>query len=85
MTQPKEFVTMRDFGRDVQMTSHQIGKLLKATGYRNPDGTPTSSARNEGVVEPYSLDSGGHAYRWRKTFLQQLVERKATSEQKERP
>jgi len=74
MTQPNEFVTMRDYGRDVHMTSHQVGKLLKAKGYRNTDGTPTSSARKEQVVEPYCLDSGGYAYRWKKSFLQQLVE-----------
>jgi hypothetical protein len=85
MTQPNEFVTMRDYGRDVHMTSHQIGQLLKEKGYRNPDGTPSGTARKEGVVEPYSLDSGGYAYRWQVSFLERHVGQRTASERKEQP
>jgi hypothetical protein len=60
-----EFVTMRDIGAAVGLTSHQIGKLLKKLGLRTPNGKPTRSAFDQGLcAQRWARDGRGYCWAW---------------------
>lgn len=75
MNQPDDrYATMRQIGRSLDMTSHEIGRVLRDSGWRNRDGSPTMSARNHGWAIAYALDCGGYAWKWKEQFVQLVVD-----------
>jgi hypothetical protein len=58
----KIFWTMKDIGRLVGLTSHQIGKVLKRLGLRTSEGRPTQMAYSNLLVAQ-KFDGYGH-YLW---------------------
>lgn len=60
-----DFVTMRDIGAAVGLTSHQIGKLLKKLGLRTPDGRPTRMAFDQKLcAQRWARDGRGYCWAW---------------------
>jgi hypothetical protein len=55
-------ITMKDIGRLVGMTSHEVGKFLKRQGLRTPDGKPSQEAFSQNLVAQ-KFDGYGH-YLW---------------------
>jgi hypothetical protein len=53
---------MRDIGRLVGLTSHQIGKVLKRLGLRTSEGKPSQMAYSNNLVAQ-KFDGYGH-YLW---------------------
>lgn len=74
MDSTERFDTMREIGRSLDMTSHQVGRILKTTGWRYEDGSPTMAARQKGLAITYSLEGGGYAWKWQESFVRQLAE-----------
>jgi hypothetical protein len=58
-----EYMTMRDIGGRLGMTSHQIGRTLKAMGLRTPEGRPSRMAFEAGLCEQRWAPDGEH-YVW---------------------
>lgn len=61
---PNEFSTMREIGEAFfGVSSHVIGKRLKALGFRTANGKPSSQAFACGMVQRRFADNGEH-YCW---------------------
>jgi hypothetical protein len=45
-----EYRNMRDIGKMYGKSSHQVGRELRDSGYRTPDGKPTKRALAEGMA-----------------------------------
>lgn len=58
----KVFWTMKDIGRLIGLTSHQIGKVLKRLGLRTSEGRPSQMAYSNKLVAQ-KFDGFGH-YLW---------------------
>lgn len=70
-----EYSTMREIsGSTENHTSHSIGRVLKNKGYRCSDGNPTAEAIERDLAQPYRLECGRIAYRWKRTFVMSLLE-----------
>jgi hypothetical protein len=58
-----DFKTMKELGQCFGMTSHEIGRKLKALGLRTQDGRPTHEAFRGGYCEQRWTQDGRH-YCW---------------------
>lgn len=75
MCEPNDrYATMRQIGKPIDMTSHDIGRVLRQMGWRNPDGSPSMTARDRGWAIAYVLDCGGYAWKWSERFVRVVVE-----------
>lgn len=69
-----EYNTMREIsGSTENPTSHSIGRVLANKGYRCSDGSPTASSIEKGLAQPYRLECGRIAYKWRRSFVLSLL------------
>ena len=57
-----KFSCMRDIGKAIGWTSHEVGKLLKRLGLRTSEGKPSREAFEKGLVAQ-KFDNYGH-YLW---------------------
>lgn len=57
------YVTMKELGKLVGLSSHQIGRKLKELGLRTPEGRPSQLAFQEDWVAPRWAPDGAH-YLW---------------------
>jgi hypothetical protein len=74
MSEPDDaYRTMRAIGDPYGVTSHALGQMLKAEGYRSRDGSPTYEAQEKGLVEQYSLGYGRYAWKWHTPFVTNLL------------
>ena len=59
------FMTMREIGWQLGLSSHQIGKQLKKLGLRTPAGKPSHRAFDLKLVKPrLSLDGERYCWAW---------------------
>lgn len=83
MSEPDDanaFKTMRTLGHACDLTSHQVGKVLRDAGFRDTNGKPTLLAYARGIVRPYKLQiSGKQAYLWLESAVLPLAKQRAAS------
>ena len=60
-----DFVTMRDLGKELGLTSHQIGRKLKDLGLRTDEGRPSQLAFDAGfVAQKWAADGQHYLWSW---------------------
>jgi hypothetical protein len=69
------YETMRAIGRPYGLTSHDVGNLLAAAGYRTKGGKPTALAHERNMVRSYQLRYGGHDYQWHTASVHVIIRR----------
>ena len=82
------YETMREIGKPLGLTSHDVGKVLKTAGWRTTDGSPSFAVRDSGWATTYSLEGGGYAWKWKTSVVRDLLlrwqkENLASSEKKQ--
>ena len=60
----KVYWTMRDIGRLVDLSSHQLGKLLKRLGLRTYEGKPSQTAYSNDLVAQKHDGYGHYLWAW---------------------
>ena len=59
------FLTMRDIGGEVGLTSHQVGRKLKDLGLRTEEGRPSQSAFSGGFcAQKWTQDHANYIWAW---------------------
>ena len=57
-----EYLSMREIGADIGMTSHAVGRKLKELGLRTGDGKPSPEAFRKKIVEQRPSTQPGTYY-----------------------
>jgi len=57
------FLSMKEIGKEIGWTSHQVGRLLKKLGLRTPEGKPSREAFAAGMCAQRWTPDGEH-YLW---------------------
>lgn len=60
----KRFGTLTDLGKPYGLTAIEAGQKLKDTGWRLPNGTPTTEAIEDQLCTPVNLKTGQQFYVW---------------------
>ncbi len=58
-----DYMTMKELGQRLGLSSHQVGKKLKEVGLRTPEGRPSGAAFRRKLVEQRWSSDGEH-YLW---------------------
>jgi len=69
------YETIRAIGRAHGLTSHDVGNILAAAGFRTKGGKPTLLAHSRNMVRPYQLRYGGHDYLWPTESINVIITR----------
>jgi hypothetical protein len=60
-----DYVTMKDLGQELGLSSHQIGRKLKDLGLRTDDGRPSNLAFDCGfVAQKWTQDHTHYLWAW---------------------
>lgn len=70
-----KYMTMKEIGRDFGLTSHDVGKLLKAHKLRTEDGKPSARAFEVGLVDQKFDGFGHYIWVWHNDKMRMLLER----------
>lgn len=71
-----EFLTMKEIGKALGVSSHVVGRKLKELGLRTPGGKPSQAAFRGGYVEQHwSADHANYCWAWEKTKTLAALER----------
>jgi hypothetical protein len=69
-----EFKTMKEIGVPLGLTSHQVGKRLKALGLRTRDGRPSQQAfQRKLVAQKFAPDGQNYLWAWRADVISRLL------------
>jgi len=69
-----EYKTMKEIGQGLAMTSHEVGKRLKALGLRTRDGGPSQEAfRHKLVAQKWTDDHNHYIWAWRGDAIGKLL------------
>lgn len=83
-----EYWTMKQIGEVFGVSSHVIGRKLKALGYRTLDGKPSAAAFGAGLVkQKFTDDYANYLWAWNRERTVRLLEaagmeKKAASSEK---
>jgi hypothetical protein len=70
-----EYWTMKQIGEVFGISSHVVGRKLKALGYRTPSGKPSSEAFGAGLVQQkFTDDYANYLWAWDKDRTVRLLE-----------
>jgi hypothetical protein len=69
-----EYKTMKEIGEILHLSSHQIGRKLKALGLRTTQGKPSQSAYNRGLVKTrWAKNKELYLWTWRADKIIELL------------
>jgi hypothetical protein len=75
-----QFVTMRQIGKHLGVSSHGVGRKLKEIGLRTSDGQPSDQARDSGMTKRIVTEQGYWLDLWHQdrilAVLRPLIESK---------